>query len=164
MFYVFWILIWQGRKYAKHLGPDVHRAYLVCGILTLIVWLCYPICWGVADGGNIIAVSLNMFCLLTCSDITQPDSEAVFYGVLDMLAKPFFSMALLFFHRKIDPARLGLKFRDYDDDFAYHYDDHHRLHQPEHKEETPSEGVPRVSRAAEGTTNGTHETTTTTAA
>lgn len=60
----------------------------------------YPIAWGVCEGGNIIA----------------PDSEAVFYGILDLMAKPVFGALLLWGHRGIDPARLGLSIREYDDD------------------------------------------------
>jgi bacteriorhodopsin len=72
MFGVFWELAFHGRSRAKHLGDDVHRVFTLCGVLTLVVWLCYPIAWAVSEGGNVIA----------------PDSEAVFYGVLDFLAKP----------------------------------------------------------------------------
>ena len=64
MFYIFYNLAWEGRKHAKHLGSDVYRTYLICGVLTLFIWLCYPIAWGVSEGGNVIS----------------PDSEAVFYG------------------------------------------------------------------------------------
>jgi bacteriorhodopsin len=35
------------------------------------MWLLYPIAWGVSEGGNVI----------------PPDSEAVFYGVLDIMTK-----------------------------------------------------------------------------
>lgn len=38
-------------------------------LLQLLVWLLYPICWGLSEGGNVI----------------QPDSEAVFYGILDLI-------------------------------------------------------------------------------
>ena len=72
MFGVFWEPAFHGRSRARALDDDVHRVFLMCGVLTLGVWLCYPIAWGVAEGGNVIA----------------PDSEAVFYGVLDFLAKP----------------------------------------------------------------------------
>jgi bacteriorhodopsin len=92
MFYVFWNLAGVGRKRAKLLGQDIYRTYMLCGVLTLFVWLCYPIAWAVSEGANIIA----------------PDSEAVFYGVLDFLAKPVFSVALIAGHWNIDPARLGL--------------------------------------------------------
>lgn len=53
----------------------------------------YPIAWGLCEGGNVIS----------------PNDEAVFYGCLDMIAKPVFSIALLYGHWNIDPARLGLK-------------------------------------------------------
>ncbi|EMG46845.1 HSP30 30 kDa heat shock protein [Candida maltosa Xu316] len=35
----------------------------------IVVWILYPVCWGLSEGGNVI----------------QPDSEAVFYGILDLL-------------------------------------------------------------------------------
>ena len=59
----------------------------------------YPIAWGVCEGGNVIS----------------PDSEAIFYGILDLIAKPVFGALLLFGHRNIDPARLGLRIRDVDE-------------------------------------------------
>jgi bacteriorhodopsin len=71
------------------------------------VWpigILYPIAWGVCEGGNVIS----------------PDSEAVFYGVLDFLAKPIFGALLIWGHRGIDPARLGLAIKDYDGDALIH--------------------------------------------
>ncbi|KAF2757286.1 family A G protein-coupled receptor-like protein [Pseudovirgaria hyperparasitica] len=102
MMYIFYQLAWEARIHANHLGNDIGRVFLMCGTLTLVVWLCYPIAWGVAEGGNIIA----------------PDSEAVFYGILDLLAKPVFGAMLIFGHRNIEPARLGLHIRDYDEPIA----------------------------------------------
>lgn len=99
MFYIFYELGFQARKHANHLGKDIGSVFLYGGVLTLVVWLCYPIAWGVSEGGNIIA----------------PDSEAVFYGILDLLAKPVFGAILLWGHRNIDPARLGMRIRDYDE-------------------------------------------------
>lgn len=65
----------------------------------------YPIAWGICEGGNVVS----------------PDSEAVFYGVLDLLAKPVFGALLVWGHRGIDPARLGLHIHDYDEkDVAIH--------------------------------------------
>jgi hypothetical protein len=40
----------------------------------MLIWFLYPIAWGVADGGNVIS----------------PLGEMVFYGILDVLAKPVF--------------------------------------------------------------------------
>ena len=73
---------------------------MICGVLTSLLWLLYPIAWAVCEGGNIIS----------------PDSEAAFYGVLDVLAKPVFGALLIWGHRNIDPARLGLQIKDYGDD------------------------------------------------
>jgi bacteriorhodopsin len=44
----------------------------------------------------------------------------VFYGVLDFLAKPIFGALLVWGHRNIDPARLGLAIKDYDGDALIH--------------------------------------------
>jgi len=104
LLYILYHLVWESRIHAKNFGRDVGRCFLMCGSLTALLWVCYPIAWGVAEGGNIIA----------------PDSEAVFYGVLDFLAKPIFGALLLWGHRNIDPARLGLAIRDYDGDVAVH--------------------------------------------
>lgn len=68
MLAIFYELAGAGRKHARALGSDVYRVYVGCGVITLFVWLLYPIAWGVCEGGNVIA----------------PDSEAVFYGVLDL--------------------------------------------------------------------------------
>ena len=46
----------------------------------------------------------------------SPDSEAIFYGILDLLAKPVFGGLLLWGHRNIDPGLLGLKLTDYTGD------------------------------------------------
>ncbi|KAF2477197.1 family A G protein-coupled receptor-like protein [Lindgomyces ingoldianus] len=100
--YIIYQLAWEARLHTNPLGKDVTRVFFLCGSLTCILWVLYPIAWGVCEGGNVIA----------------PDSEAVFYGVLDFLAKPVFGALLLWGHRSIDPARLGLQIRDYEDDPA----------------------------------------------
>lgn len=99
MFGVFWQLAIVGRQSAKRLGSDVYKCYMVCGVLTLLIWLLYPIAWGLCEGGN----------LITAND------EAVFYGVLDFFAKPVFSIALIYGHWGIAPSRLGLEISDYTD-------------------------------------------------
>lgn len=104
LFVVAWTVTWTARKHAAVLGADVSRVYLICGVLTIFLWFLYPIAWGICEGGNVIA----------------PDSEAVFYGILDLFAKPVFGALLLWGHRNIDPARLGLHIRDYDEDPAIH--------------------------------------------
>ncbi|KAB8356685.1 hypothetical protein FH972_024261 [Carpinus fangiana] len=97
LLWIGWVLLFEARIHSKTLGNDVGRAFVICGSWTFALWLLYPIAWGVCEGGNVIA----------------PDSEAVFYGVLDILAKPVFGGLLLWGHRGIDPARLGLSFAAY---------------------------------------------------
>lgn len=98
--YIVWVLVWEARINASRVGSDVGRAFLVCGSLTTVLWILYPVAWGVCEGGNIIS----------------PDSEAVFYGVLDLFAKPVFGALLIFGHRGIEPSRLGLTIKDYQGD------------------------------------------------
>jgi len=102
--YIVYQLAFEARRRANALGQDVGRAFLYCGVLTTVLWIVYPIAWGVCEGGNLIA----------------PDSEAVFYGVLDIFAKPVFGALLLWGHRNIDPARLGMRIRTYDEEPTVH--------------------------------------------
>ena len=95
-FYVFYSLVFIGRSSARALGPEVSRTFVQCGVLTVFIWFLYPIAWGLAEGGNVI----------------HPDGEAIFYGILDVIAKPVFGFLLLFGHRNIDPEMLGLNLRD----------------------------------------------------
>lgn len=102
--YIVYMLVWEARIHAGAYGRDVGRAFLMTGSLTAFLWILYPVAWGLAEGGNVIS----------------PDSEAVFYGVLDFLAKPIFGALLIWGHRNIDPARLGLAIKDYDGDASVH--------------------------------------------
>lgn len=133
-FLVVWNIVWVARKHAAVIGSDVSRLYLMIAGITVILWTLYPIAWGLAEGGNVIS----------------SDGEAYFYGVLDFFAKPVFGFILLFGHRNIDPARLGLRVRDYGETY------------PEHHEKHAAAGGLHGNTA--GVTNGTHTTTTTTTA
>lgn len=104
LFYIIYQLVWEARNHARHFGADVSRAFTICGSMTALLWLLYPIAWGVCEGGNVIS----------------PDSEAVFYGVLDFFAKPVFGALLIWGHKDIDPARLGLAIKDYEGDASVH--------------------------------------------
>jgi len=97
LLFILYILVWEARRHASAMGSDIGRVFLMCGTLTAFLWTLYPVAWGLCEGGNVIS----------------PDSEAVFYGILDLLAKPVFGALLIFGHRNIDPARLGLHIHDY---------------------------------------------------
>lgn len=94
------MLAFEARRHATRYGTEVSKCFLYCGSLTTFLWILYPIAWGLSEGGNVIA----------------PDSEAVFYSVLDFLAKPCFGALLIWGHRNIDPASIGMAIRDYDGD------------------------------------------------
>ncbi|KAH7311582.1 FDD123 protein [Stachybotrys elegans] len=94
--YVVSVLVFDGRSHARAFGGEIQRTYMTCGVLLIGIWFLYPIAWGVSEGGNVI----------------HPDSEAVFYGILDLIAKPVFTGLLLFGHRKIDPGVLGVAIRE----------------------------------------------------
>lgn len=95
-FYVVWAVVFEGRRHAAALGGSIYKTYLICGCMTIFLWFLYPISWGLCEGGNVISA----------------DGEAVFYGVLDLLAKPVFTALLLWGHRNIDPSALGLHIRE----------------------------------------------------
>lgn len=94
--FVAYIVAFEGRAHARALGNDILKVYTMCGAWIIFLWFVYPISWGVSEGGNVI----------------PPDSEAIFYGVLDILTKPVFGALLLWGHRNIDFARLGLHIRE----------------------------------------------------
>ncbi|KAL8825424.1 MAG: hypothetical protein Q9191_004429 [Dirinaria sp. TL-2023a] len=132
LFVIAWTLTWTARKHASALGADVSRVYLMTGVLTIFLWFLYPIAWGICEGGNVIA----------------PDSEAIFYGILDLFAKPVFGALLLWGHRGIDPGRLGLHIRDYDEDPAIHGGVHSGAHgEKSTAAEPPQNGVDGAQQA-----------------
>lgn len=97
LFFIAYVLVLEARSSANALGKDIGRTFLICGGWTTFLWFLYPIAWGLCEGGNVIS----------------PDSEAVFYGVLDLMAKPVFGALLLWGHKDIDIARLGLRIGNY---------------------------------------------------
>lgn len=110
--YILYVLVWEARRNAGVVGADVGRVFLMCGSLTSFLWFLYPIAWGISEGGNVIS----------------PNGEAFFYGVLDVLAKPVFGALLIFGHRNIDPARLGLDIQDYSEKDAMVSNSKHHHH------------------------------------
>lgn len=135
--YIVYVLVWEARKHANGVSSDAGKTFLYCGSLTAFLWILYPVAWGVSEGGNIIA----------------PDSEAVFYGILDMLAKPVFGALLIWGHRNISPAQLGLTIHDYGGDDPV-------IHEKNTGISNGHAGHPGDNPANVGVMNGTHGTTT----
>ena len=121
--FVAWTVVFEGRSHAKGLGQDISKVYTICGVWTISLWFLYPIAWGLCEGGNVIS----------------SDSEAVFYGILDILAKPGFGALLIWGHRNIDITRLGINIQDIADGMPL-------------KEKHPTHGT--SSGVTNGTSNG----------
>lgn len=94
----------------------------------LIVWMLYPICWGLSEGGNVI----------------QPDSEAVFYGILDVITFGLIPSFLTF-----------LNIKSLDNDFfakLFHFESHNHeklsMSTPRHSGDTavPNERAPEPNQ------------------
>jgi len=62
------------------------------GYIT-VIWVLYPICWAVSEGGNVITV----------------DHEMIFYSIIDIFAGPIFVFAFLAALRSVDYDALGLQ-------------------------------------------------------
>ncbi|KAK3330765.1 FDD123 protein [Apodospora peruviana] len=88
LLFVLWQMVWDARRHAAVLGGPVYRTYLTASALLVVPWLLYPVAWGLSEGGNVI----------------HPDSEAIFYGILDLVSKIVFGAVLLYGHRKVGPA------------------------------------------------------------
>ncbi|RYO88791.1 hypothetical protein DL763_005871 [Monosporascus cannonballus] len=95
LFFIAYELLWDARRHASRLGGKPKATFYICGAYLVFIWFLYPIAWGLSEGGNVI----------------HPDSEAIFYGILDILTKPVFAGLLLWQHRNIPPADLGLNLR-----------------------------------------------------
>jgi len=91
--YIWFILLWPAMRSVTLLGPDFKRAYVTSAVILSVVWTGYPIAWGLADGGNYIT----------------PTAEMVFYGVLDFVAKPVFTLFHVYMLSKVDYTKMQLQ-------------------------------------------------------
>ncbi len=82
--------LFHGRTGATRVGVSRDHTFLA-GWVNLL-WLIYPIAFGVSDGGNTIGVTPG----------------AIFFGVLDVLLAPVVAFGFLFFARNWDYGRLNL--------------------------------------------------------
>lgn len=93
LLFVIWQIVWDVRRHAAVLGGPSYRTYLMAAGMLVVPWMLYPVAWGLSEGGNVI----------------HPDSEAIFYGILDIISKVGFGIVLLYGQSKIGPSVLGLK-------------------------------------------------------
>jgi len=91
--YIWYILLVPALRSATLLGPDFKKAFMFSAIYLSALWTLYPVAWGLADGGNRIT----------------PTSEMIFYGILDILAKPVFTAVHLYMISRLDYTKLQLQ-------------------------------------------------------
>ncbi|KAK7427554.1 hypothetical protein QQZ08_005997 [Neonectria magnoliae] len=103
-FYAFgtvaWLLLavqtlWTGLSSATRV--DLRGDYVVLAGCLNLLWLLYPIAFGVSDGGNVISVTKSF----------------IFFGILDVLMLPGLAFVFLFLSRKWDYGHLNLHFTQY---------------------------------------------------
>lgn len=72
------------------------RDYMILSGFMNVLWLLYPIAFGLSDGGNVIGVTGGF----------------VFFGILDVLAGPVWSVMFVMMCRNWDYRKLNLAFSD----------------------------------------------------
>ncbi|KAI0601845.1 heat shock protein 30 [Biscogniauxia sp. FL1348] len=131
-FYAFGTIAWvllafntlvTGSTAAKRVGVAGDHT-LLSGWLNLL-WLLYPIAFGLTDGGNRIGVTPGY----------------IFFGILDVLTVPVLSFAFLFLSRRWDYGQLNLAFTRYGRV-------HHTGEFPEKAAATPSNAAVTGEQAA----------------
>lgn len=93
------MLLGHGPRTNFNGGTGLRTGYIRGSGFVAFILLLYPICWACSEGGNVIS----------------PTSEAVWYGVLDLLLGPVFLFYFLFGLRNLDYAAFGLQSWKYSD-------------------------------------------------
>lgn len=85
-------LITTTKNLTVRIGPDVTKAFTLLYGLNAFIWLIYPICFGLSEGGNVIV----------------PDSEHIWYGILDLIWLCFLPACYLAVTQYIGLDKMGL--------------------------------------------------------
>lgn len=81
---------------ARNFGPARGHHLALAG-WTNLLWLNYPIAFGISDGGNVIGVTPSF----------------IYFGILDVLLVPVVALAFLALARKWDYGRMNIAFTQY---------------------------------------------------
>ncbi|KAF5253208.1 hypothetical protein FANTH_1913 [Fusarium anthophilum] len=84
-----------GRTSAARLG--LSRDYLMLVGWVNLLWMLYPIAYGISDGGNVVGVT----------------GSFIFFGILDVLLIPGLAFAFMFLSKRWDYGALNLHFTQY---------------------------------------------------
>ncbi|KAG9312324.1 hypothetical protein JVU11DRAFT_7640 [Chiua virens] len=78
LFFIWYQLLGHVNLYPFR-NADYRGGYFVGAAYISFIWVLYPICWGLSEGGNRIS----------------PTSEMVFYGILDIMSGPVFLLGFM---------------------------------------------------------------------
>ncbi|SMN21287.1 similar to Saccharomyces cerevisiae YDR033W MRH1 Protein that localizes primarily to the plasma membrane, also found at the nuclear envelope [Maudiozyma saulgeensis] len=80
------------KNLTKRLGEDVTKIFTYMFGLNAFIWLIYPICFGLSEAGNVIV----------------PDSEHIFYGIIDLIYLGVLPAVWLVFVQYVGLEKMGL--------------------------------------------------------
>jgi bacteriorhodopsin len=83
-----YILLAWGVTSSRSLGSN--KSYVLLAGLLVLVWVVYPISWGLSEGSNRLSVT----------------GEMVFYSILDLISVPIYGTILLLLSRRFDHRSL----------------------------------------------------------
>jgi len=82
------LLLSWGIDSSRRLGT--YKSYSILTAILVVVWMVYPISWGLNEGSNRLSVT----------------GEMIWYGILDLITVPFYGTLLLLLSRRFDHASL----------------------------------------------------------
>lgn len=90
--------LFEGRRSlaTRDFGP-ARGHHTLLSAWTNLLWLNYPIAFGISDGGNVIGVV----------------GSFIYFGILDVLMVPVLAVAFLVLARKWDYGRMNIAFTQY---------------------------------------------------
>ncbi|KUI67786.1 hypothetical protein VM1G_03454 [Cytospora mali] len=90
--------LFEGRRSltTRDFGP-ARGHHTILSAWTNLLWLNYPIAFGISDGGNVIGVT----------------GSFIYFGILDLLLVPVLALAFLALARKWDYGRMNIAFTQY---------------------------------------------------
>jgi len=88
-FAVAYFLLHWGLARSRVIGST--KTYPILASMLVMLWLIFPISWGLCEGANILSIT----------------AEMIFYGILDLIAVPLYGSLFLLLSRRVDPYQVS---------------------------------------------------------
>jgi bacteriorhodopsin len=98
--YVWYTLLWHAPRTTFAAGGVLRSGYIRSACYFSFLLILYPIAWACSEGANVI----------------KPNSEMIWYGILDIFAGPVFLFLFLYHLRNADYKAFGFHLDEYTDD------------------------------------------------